>query len=194
MRPRLSPLGEPREIPSLQKGRRRGRVLGKGASRSGETGSLSSTPSTSCSSRTVRSTIRSSQPIPTLSLSPPYTPSLAPLVARILLLGPLRHSSCFPDPFPSGPREGVVGVLSEGWRCQTPVAARTLSLGFLSSSQFVFSVPPSLRLRYRLSLLFFHSLAFRRLGSRDLDPLDARDLVLFFFCDLERGAPRRTWG
>lgn len=97
-----------------------------------------------------------------LSLSLPYTPPLAPLVARILSLGPLRHSSCFPDPFPSGPREGVVGVLSEGWRCQAPVAARTLSLGFLSFSRFVFSVPPSLRYRSR-------SLSFSRSRSVDRD-------------------------
>lgn len=96
------------------------------------------------SNRTIHHTIQLANPY---SLSLPYTPPLAPLVARILSLGPLRHSSCFPDPFPSGPREGVVGVLSEGWRCQAPVAARTLSLGFLSFSRFVFSVPPSLRYR-----------------------------------------------
>lgn len=109
-------------------------------------------------------------------LSLPYTPPLAPLVARILSLGPLRHSSCFPDPFPSGPREGVVGVLSEGWRCQAPVAARTLSLGFLSFSRFVFSVPPPLRYRSRHS----HSLARVPSIGIERSSRSARDLVPVF--------------
>jgi hypothetical protein len=45
----------------------------------------------------------------------------------------------------------VVGVLSEGWRCRAPVAARTLSSGFLSFPRaFFFGVLlPSIGVYFR---------------------------------------------
>lgn len=108
----------------------------------------------------------------TLFLTRPYYVLLpAPLVARIVSLGLLRRSSClsppwFLTPFPFGPREGVVGVLSEGWRCRAPVAARTLNSGFLPSSRAFFSVPP---LRVSLSLY--------PCQSKSRDSLDTRDTI-----------------
>lgn len=83
-------------------------------------------------------------------LSLPTHPAVSAARGENLTLGSLRHFSCLPSlapaRFPSGPREGVDGVLSEGWRCQAPVAARTSSTGILLSFAKAFSRrPPSRR-------------------------------------------------
>lgn len=130
------------------------------------------------SSRTVRSTIRSNQPIPTPSL--PYTPLPAPLVARESsrsVLSVTLRVSLTPSHL-AGVR-GWLGCCRKGGGVRRQSLRERWAWDFCRPRDLFFRslLLIVLVIGLFLSLAFPHS-AFRWSGSRD--PLDARDLITFF--------------
>lgn len=136
--------------------------------------------------------LRVHQPCPSVqrpsSQSPlsPYTSAVSATRGENLMLGSLCRSSCFPslapDRFPSS--KGVDEVLSEGWRCRAPVAARTLSSGFLPSRDSFFRSLLLSTVSRPCSVSLSLSLVSRR--SRSRSPPDKRESVPLCFSSFLR--------